>query len=1290
MAITYLMLIDGISGNTEIPGFENWIKIDDFDIDLATAAGSGSGGGGSGSKVTASPLTVSLSLAGVLDDLTTLIVGAKHIKSLQIVGINQDNDIVYDLRLGSVLVKSISEQSGNNDLVSFAFDRIGLKTFTLDSAGVLISSSEFGRDILANKAIDPDDILSPVPATADGGGVQPTKYFLLIDGFNGGSLDEHHKGWFEIGSFDFGLSTDITVVGGHSTAEKAAISQLTVALKLVDGLPGLLTQAAEGNHFASIEVHGVTSGKVVYDLLLGNVLLNNISQTTQTDTLTFDYTQIGLVTKKQNDDGSLADAGVFGYDFKTKQAILPSSIDAPEVGGTSGGIEPTKYFMAISGVTGNSVREHHENWIELDGFDIDIGNIKDILSGGGTTDRAALSPLHVTTSLSGILDDLLAKEVGSGHIQALEIHGLNHNGDVVYDLRLGDVLVTKVVEGKGGGDNVTFVYDQIGLKTKIQTPTGALADGGEFGFDTSSNLSIDPDTIATPSVPAGEHSVEATKFFLSIDGLKGGSTDDAHKDWFEIDNFNFDVSTIPSAGGATGGATGKADFSPLSVDVSLISGLPGLLHNIADGTSIPAIQLHGVGPNGNVVYDLRLAGVHLIDLEETSGVDKLQFDYDQFGLITKGQLPSGAPGAEQKFGFDILGNKVITDFTTIPLPSPGGAGGATGASKYFLSIDGIKGNSVLKGHEGWIEITGFDLDIENLLSGSGGGGSGKPDFSPLVVKLGLAGLFDDMLDGAATGKIFDAVQIHGLNGQNKVVYDLRLAEVHVNDVRDTDGSGDSVSFVYDRIGLITKTQKQDGTLAIVDKFGFDVSSRVERDPEDTAFFPLPSIADKGGGTEPTKYFLLIDGLKGGSTDKDHKNWFDISGYNVEISNNFTAQPGQSTKVFKPVFSLLDVSMNAETGLADFFRSVSAEKNFKSMQIEGVAPDGTVVHELRLGNVVVRDVHATGSVENISLDYGQIGAIEKFAAGDGSVTPVGQFGFNVTAHSEIDPLAIPEPQPQNDAPVATADAYSAALGQTLHVANVGPLGKGVLANDTDADGDALSALLQSATTDGVFAFNADGSYDFKPFFKGPSSFTYKANDGGLDSNVTTATITTALDATTLDQSASTVNTAVTLSPTAGASFTFITGVGKQTLADGINNVIGGSGNDTIRGSNSGGILNGGAGNDSLTGGTGVDYLIGGTGTDRLTGGANDDVFIFRPGFGADTVVDFTVGTLEHHDLLDLRGLGIGSVAELLNNLSSAANHVDSGPSAVIHAGADSVTLLNVTKAALLSHQFDILV
>ena len=55
---------------------------------------------------------------------------------------------------------------------------------------------------------------------------------------------------------------------------------------------------------------------------------------------------------------------------------------------------------------------------------------------------------------------------------------------------------------------------------------------------------------------------------------------------------------------------------------------------------------------------------------------------------------------------------------------------------------------------------------------------------------------------------------------------------------------------------------------------------------------------------------------------------------------------------------------------------------------------------------------------------------------------------------------------------------------------------MLANDTDMDGDALTAVLVSGPAHGTLTLNPDGSFTYTPAanYNGADTFTYKANDG----------------------------------------------------------------------------------------------------------------------------------------------------------------------------------------------------
>jgi len=95
-------------------------------------------------------------------------------------------------------------------------------------------------------------------------------------------------------------------------------------------------------------------------------------------------------------------------------------------------------------------------------------------------------------------------------------------------------------------------------------------------------------------------------------------------------------------------------------------------------------------------------------------------------------------------------------------------------------------------------------------------------------------------------------------------------------------------------------------------------------------------------------------------------------------------------------------------------------------------------------------------------------------------------------------------PVNDQPVAANDSYN--LGEDM-ILSLASAANGVLANDSDLDGDPLTAVLVSGTTHGTLALQPDGRFTYTPAanYNGPDSFTYKANDGTADSGVATVSL-----------------------------------------------------------------------------------------------------------------------------------------------------------------------------------------
>ena len=88
---------------------------------------------------------------------------------------------------------------------------------------------------------------------------------------------------------------------------------------------------------------------------------------------------------------------------------------------------------------------------------------------------------------------------------------------------------------------------------------------------------------------------------------------------------------------------------------------------------------------------------------------------------------------------------------------------------------------------------------------------------------------------------------------------------------------------------------------------------------------------------------------------------------------------------------------------------------------------------------------------------------------------------------------------DDAPVTTADAFFTIPDSPLQVS----ANTGLLHNDSDVEGQALSARLITEPANGSVTIQSDGSFDYTPNadFIGRDVFTYVANDGTNDSLIT---------------------------------------------------------------------------------------------------------------------------------------------------------------------------------------------
>ena len=227
---------------------------------------------------------------------------------------------------------------------------------------------------------------------------------------------------------------------------------------------------------------------------------------------------------------------------------------------------------------------------------------------------------------------------------------------------------------------------------------------------------------------------------------------------------------------------------------------------------------------------------------------------------------------------------------------------------YFLALDGVRGDldPSFKGPgqnglgQGWFEVNSFDFDLQGVGLPGPGGIVTKAAFSPLTLTLDSNTALAPLLAMAATGELnppnvdprIEAATLIGVAGDGQtVLYRLDLAgpggaplggdaPITITKVEDVAGAGLTLTLDAARIELQTFGQDNKGVVSLAGDFKWNETTNSEN------LGTMPSVESGriAPSPEPATYFMLIDGLNGGSTDSQHKGWFEVSNFELDLEN----------------------------------------------------------------------------------------------------------------------------------------------------------------------------------------------------------------------------------------------------------------------------------------------------------------------------------------------------------------------------------------------------------------------
>ena len=147
--------------------------------------------------------------------------------------------------------------------------------------------------------------------------------FLKIDGVEGESTDDKHKGQIEIDSFSWGVSNAGSMATGGGTG-KASFSDFTITKTVDKSSPKLMQAVATGEHLKTVDLSMRKAGGTQMDyyvIHLEDVLVSSYSTSggsgeAPMESISFNYQKIEFQYIPTNADGTAAAAVKASWNLK--------------------------------------------------------------------------------------------------------------------------------------------------------------------------------------------------------------------------------------------------------------------------------------------------------------------------------------------------------------------------------------------------------------------------------------------------------------------------------------------------------------------------------------------------------------------------------------------------------------------------------------------------------------------------------------------------------------------------------------------------------------------------------------------------------------------------------------------------------------------------------------------------------------------------------------------------------------------------------------------------------------
>ncbi len=174
---------------------------------------------------------------------------------------------------------------------------------------------------------NPRSLDIPPVLLAEGAAVD---YFLKIEGIDGESTNEMHKGQIEIMSFSWGMSNSGSMAAGSGGgAGKVSFGSVRIMTTVSKASPVLFESVATGKHFPTATLTVVNSeqrGQEYMKVTLSDVLISSyqtggMSGEAPTESFRLNFAKIEYEYTPQNPDGSMDAPVKAGYDLALNKKV---------------------------------------------------------------------------------------------------------------------------------------------------------------------------------------------------------------------------------------------------------------------------------------------------------------------------------------------------------------------------------------------------------------------------------------------------------------------------------------------------------------------------------------------------------------------------------------------------------------------------------------------------------------------------------------------------------------------------------------------------------------------------------------------------------------------------------------------------------------------------------------------------------------------------------------------------------------------------------------------------------